>query len=390
MYQVKDFLDCPGYALENDTVSMHVSMQAGQMVPVFHYGGKNMNPFFVAPWYNEYHGDQSHLLRKLRGMFFCLPFGGNDQEKDGVQYDLHGPTCNMCWDKKEVIADGDREELVLTCEFDAQKDKRGYSPVEGGGIVEKHLSIQKGEPVVYVEDRNEGIEGVFSAGYHPTLKLPEQEGRAILDVPVFDKAFTPPLPVENPAAGGYSLLQTGQVLDSLEAIKTIFNDTVDGYRHPMPRGFEDVIFIMADQKRDFAYVAVTFPDDGYVYFQLKDPKVLPATMLWTSNQGRYYVPWNGRNYAVIGLEETCSFFHYGVKESTEENWLTGLGYPTCMTIAKDKSKSFRMIVGAVPVGDHYQGVADIVRKDASTIVIRGRDGSEIEVPCRADFLKTSE
>ena len=49
--------------------------------------------------------------------------------------------------------------------------------------------------------------------------------------------------------------------------------------------------------------AVTRPARGDLYLSLRNPRALPMTMLWHSNGGRDYAPWNGRHFGCLGVEE---------------------------------------------------------------------------------------
>ena len=55
-------------------------------------------------------------------------------------------------------------------------------------------------------------------------------------------------------------------------------------------------------------------DEGFLWFSLKDPAVLPMTMLWMENHGRHFPPWNGRN-CCLGLEDLCGYFAGGYAPS---------------------------------------------------------------------------
>ena len=69
----------------------------------------------------------------------------------------------------------------------------------------------------------------------------------------------------------------------------------------------------------FAWTAVAFSKQRFVWFALKNPRVLHSTILWFSNGGRHYGPWNGRHVTVMGLEEVTANFHYGLAESVQAN-----------------------------------------------------------------------
>ena len=45
-------------------------------------------------------------------------------------------------------------------------------------------------------------------------------------------------------------------------------------------------------------------------------------MLWFSNGGRDYPPWNGRHVGVLGIEEGRSYAAYGHAASAADNPLT--------------------------------------------------------------------
>ena len=86
-------------------------------------------------------------------------------------------------------------------------------------------------------------------------------------------------------------------------------------------GYEDIVLMASDPKLPFAWTALTVPEHNYVWFALKDPRVLPSTLFWISNGGRHYAPWNGRHRRAIGLEEVVSNFHSGLAESAKPNAL---------------------------------------------------------------------
>ena len=66
--------------------------------------------------------------------------------------------------------------------------------------------------------------------------------------------------------------------------------------------------------------------------RLKDPRVLPQTVVWMSNGGRDYAPWNGRHRRAIGLEEICGYFHLGHAASLADNPVAAAGSPTAVTL----------------------------------------------------------
>src|SRR5205814_1633800 len=109
-------------------------------------------------------------------------------------------------------------------------------------------------------------------------------------------------------------------------------DFADLSRYPARRGFEDLVMLVSDTGAPFAWTAVTFLKQRYVWFALKDPGVLRETIFWISNGGRHYPPWNGRHVNVMGLEEVTSYFHLGLAESARKNPLSTKGIPSCVQL----------------------------------------------------------
>ena len=73
--------------------------------------------------------------------------------------------------------------------------------------------------------------------------------------------------------------------------------------------------VVSDAALPLAWTAVAFPRERFVWFALKDPKVLGGTVLWMSNRGRHYPPWSSRHLNVMGLEEVTANFHLGLAAS---------------------------------------------------------------------------
>jgi hypothetical protein len=147
--------------------------------------------------------------------------------------------------------------------------------------------------------------------------------------------------------------------------------------------------LVSDTQESLAWTAVTFPQQGYVWFALKDPQVLRETILWVSNGGRHYPPWNGRHVDVMGLEEVTSYFHYGLAESARQNPASGQGYATCHQFdpTKPVTVNYIMAVAAVPTGfDQVDSIAVSAKRDA--VQLRSVSGRNVLIPLDVSFLKT--
>ena len=369
----------PSYILKSNMVTGYIAVQGGTILADFKVNNSTVSPFMVAPWWNEaYDKDLPVIDRVLRGCFFCLPFGANTEPSQGMSFPLHGFTANGCWevDNKSV------EPLSQSVTLGISSKVTDSSSLE----VHETITVKQNQPILYISAIAKGADCQLPLGFHPTLQLTPDKGSCIFDMSEPITGFTPPFPVEEAVNQGYSLLKCGQEINDLTNVKTIYDESVNLRECPIGKGYEDVAFFLNDPQKSFTYSAVTVKEKGYLYFQLKNPRNLTATMLWMSNGGRYYKPWNGRVNGVLGIEEVNSYFYYGMKQSAEPNPLTSLGYRTAAVLSREQANNYKIIIGTVPVPEDFEGVKDIIRKDAQHICILGRNGDEITVACEIDFL----
>jgi hypothetical protein len=367
----------PSYTMHTDRVDLRVTVQGGQLTADFDLGDRTIRPYFIAPWWREQVPEEiDEVIRLLRGDFFCFPFGANPEPVEGVRYPTHGETANRCWDFAGLKEEGGTKELRLSMDLQARP-----------GHVEKIVRLSKGEAVVYQENRIRGFSGKTTVGYHPTLQFPPGLASGIVDMSEPLTGFVSPRPAGNPAEKGYSILKPGVEIHDRTSVPCTDGSTADLRRCPIRNGFVDIVLFASDPEREFAYSAATFPQQGYIYFQIKDPRLLRATMLWMSHGGRYSEPWNGRVRGALGLEEITGFFHYGLKAGVETNLLQERGIPTAVDLHSERELSVKLIAGVAAAGEGFRrGVKNVVRKDDRTVRIISRDDEEIEVPCRLGFL----
>ncbi len=366
----------PSYTIGNDAVKLFVSVQGGMTTAVYKQGGKDLFPYFVAPWWNEAPFlDQHPIMQVMRGDYFCFPFGANVNGYNGVEYKIHGRTANECWDFKEVKQAGDTVSLHLAMDL---------TPEEGE--VEQIITLKKGEPVLYTNHVVKGFTGKASFGNHPNIQCSEKSGTAYLDMTPPVTGYTAPSPIDVPENMGYSLLKPGVEFSDASKVPTVYGGTVDLTRYPIPRGYEDVVMYISDQSKDYVFTALSEPERGFLYFQLKDPKVLASSLHWMPNNGRYTEPMNGRVIGAIGIEEVTGYFFYGRKESVESNPVSGAGHTTCRQFEADSPTQVKLLSGCVPIEKSFKGVKDIVSKNSKEITIIGKGGEKIDVPCSLDFI----
>ena len=196
------------------------------------------------------------------------------------------------------------------------------------------------------------------------------------------------MPFEKPEEGGYSMLKPGAVFRSLAKVRTITGEDTDLSRYPARRGFEDLVLLVADAGLPLAWTAVAFPEHRYVWFALKDPRVLRETVFWITNGGRHMPPWNGRHVNVMGLEEITGYFHLGLAESARPNSLTKRGYPTCLKLRPDRPTVVNYIMATVPVPAGFDRVSAITAgANRDSVTVRAASGRTVTVPLDVGFLQ---
>jgi len=95
-----------------------------------------------------------------------------------------------------------------------------------------------------------------------------------------------------------------------------------------------------------AWSAAVNTEENYLWFSLRDPGLLPSTILWFENAGRHRPPWSGRNVS-IGMEDVCSFFDLGSEVSGEANAFTKRGIKTVHDFGNGLPLSIPYVQGVI-------------------------------------------
>lgn len=356
------------YVVRSPEIEFCVTEVGGHLAPVtFDRGGKQWQPFSISPWAEEkVDPTLPNLLKVLRGDFFCLPFGGNDVPWRGEVHPPHGETANNRWAFESLSEGNGATTLHLSMDMKTR-----------AGRVDKKIQIRDGQNVVYQEHTVSGMSGPMNPGHHPVLRFPDEPGSGRLSVSPFVYGQVLPTPFERPEARGYSFLKTGAPFTSLSEVPTITGETADLSVYPARRGFEDLVMMVCDDTRPFAWTAVVFPKLRAAWFALKDPRILRETIFWISNGGRHFAPWNGRHVNVMGLEEVTSYFHYGLAQSAGKNPIAAMGYPTCLQLDKKKPLRIPYMVGMVKLPAGFDRVATIEAADGDHAIELTSDSGKV-------------
>jgi len=374
---IKQVAGQTGWSFASNRVKGFLTRTGGQLAPVvFKLGRKSVQPFSITPWGKEpLPAEIPTMLRVARGDFFCAPFGGNAAPYRGESHPAHGETANREWKFESLEHAGGATTLHTSMRTRARP-----------GRVDKRLILRDGHAAVYSEHVLSGMSGPMSIGTHPMLLFPDQPGAGTITTSAFKRGFVVPTAWETPEAKGYSLLKLGAPFSSLERVPAAAGGTLDLSRYPARRGYEELVEIISDVRLPFAWNAVTLPGEGYVFFTLKNPRVLRETVLWFSNGGRHYPPWNGRHINVVGVEDVTSFFHLGLAESAKPNLLTRAGAPTAVQLRPDWPLRVAHIMALAAIPRSFDAVRAIIPAKGGVTLV-ARSGRQVFAPLDLDFVQ---
>lgn len=372
----------PSWRIASADVEAYVTQLGGHLAPViFDRRHRKIAPFEVAPWAEE-KLDRSipPLLQVLRGDFFCMPFGGNETPYRGEKHPPHGETANCRWTLQKLAKTKEGSTLHLRLRTRIRS-----------GRVDKFISLREGHPAIYQRHVISEMSGPMNLGHHAILKYPPAPGSGLISTSPFRLGQVYVRPVELPEKKGYSSLKPGAKFKSLEKVATVFGTQADLSRYPARRGYEDIVTLVSDPKLPFAWTAVSFAAENYVWFALKNPRVLRQTLMWISNGGRHYPPWNGRHVDAMGLEELTSYFHDGLAESVRKNPLSSAGYPTAVQLNAKSPFTVNYIMAALPTPKGFDRVKLITALPKGRgVKLTSTSGKSISAKLDLAFLDATE
>jgi hypothetical protein len=127
---------------------------------------------------------------------------------------------------------------------------------------------------------------------------------------------------------------------------------------PRRKGFVDIVQVYNRKKKKPGWVCAVYPKEGFLWYALKDPRLLPSTLIWMENHGRHQPPWNGRN-CCIGLEDVCAYLALGLRESVRKNRASENGIPTYLTLSEKRPTIINYIQGAAKIPKGFDKVRKV-------------------------------
>ena len=312
-----------------------------------------------APWLDdaEIQADETIPLveRRLQGDFFCAPFGKSDL----IDAPIHGMTANSPW----VVMAQDKGSVRLALQADVM-----------GARIEKSVCLQ-GEALLQTH-RISGGSGGLTVAHHPMVRMADG-GR--ISVSAKDIALTPAVALE-PGRSWLSYPAQSTDWDTLPGA----DGPVDLSRYPMMTGHEDFVTLVEATDATIGWTAIARKAEKDLIVIVKDPRVLPVTMLWFSNGGRDYAPWNGRHVGVFGIEDGCTAGAEGHCAAAEGSMLSELGVKTCLDLGAT-THVIEHAIYAVKCASQDR-VVDIISQD-DDLIAQFADGTEIKLGRAPDWIR---
>lgn len=287
--------------------------------------GRIVSPLAVAPWGEdraEEHDALPGILKRLRGEWPCVPFGA-PKAPDGlpahwqppvstpVDPDFHGMPSNRPWEIVSLCQDAVTLRFVYPDDHPLDRLERTVRGVAGEAKLHCDLTVVASRDVS------------TTLALHPVFALAATAGQSRLDID-FQTARSFPMAVEP----GVSQILADQEFDALEQVPTAGRPR-DLTRLPLDENTEELVQLQGVT----GTATLSNLDDHYQATLYFDPGVFPSVLLWVSNRGRQYYPWNGR-FTALGIEPLRGAFDLGPDVGAwTSNPIARQGIPTHLSLA---------------------------------------------------------
>src|SRR5208337_3588930 len=342
---VRDIDAQRSWVFRNDAVELAVTHRGAHMAPVTFYSNEEepIRPYYISPLRAAASSEGDHP-EVFRGDFFCLPYGSNHAPYNGERHPSHGETARSLWSL--VGENRDQSETRITLEIRPK--------VRPGKVIRK-LSLIDGQNAVYDSTIIEGFAGKSTMAHHAVLAVPKAERTLLISSSPFVFGMTCPYPFSDPAKGEYQALEVNARFKDLSSVpaRTQTAAGKDCSAFPTRPGYSDLLQTWSDPiGYEPAWVTAVNTEERFLWFALKDPKVLPGRVLWMENRGRHGVPWNDR-INCLGIEDGCMFFDAGIAASCAPNAVTQAGFPTCHEFRNDAPLAVNYVQGVMRVPEDF-------------------------------------
>ena len=353
----------PSITVRSSTTTASVTLRGAHVAPVeFDLGSRTVQPYSLPPWLPEEQGDQLPLLQVLRGDFFCLPFGDQDNGPP------HGAVAGDAW----TVVDEQPGSVTLRIEAS-----------DTGATITKTVEVRDDDTSLYQQFDIEGLSGAFNYGTHPIMDMSDYPlGSLELTTSPLRWASVAPTLFSDPSRGEHQILRIGGRFTSLDAVPREDGGELDLRHLPTEPGHEDLVMLVAEQRSGLVWSALRFP--GFAWFALRRAEDFPATLLWVSNGGRSQAPWSSRHIARLGIEDVCSYFAQGHNASIA-NPLESEGIATSREFHADQPVRLRVVQAVASLPEGFGSITDIVDENGYAVLV-DESGTRVRTATSTAYL----
>ncbi|WP_321800252.1 hypothetical protein [Burkholderia sp. BCC1988] len=301
----------------------------------FQFGTRTIRPFYEAPWIDQAEPQPPGLLGIMRSEFPCVPFGvpvepnrlpvdwrdtaatptaPNDAGLDASDDLQHGYGCIGPWSLVRQTA----HEIEIGIDYPETSS------------IARLTRIVRADPARAALDFTLRIEARrlarYPVGLHPNLALPTLAGALQIEPGAYRFGAVHPAGPEP----GVSRALAGATFETLEHVPLAAGGFGAFDRLPFAHATEEILQLCGID----GTVTVTDSASHTRYRLTWDADALPSLLLWISNRGRAYAPWNSRNLCV-GIEPVASAFELGRAASLARNPINSRGVQTVLTLNPD-------------------------------------------------------
>jgi len=350
------------HTLSATGISVSFAPQGGTIHPLtITDQGHQIAPLHAAPWApKDVPPDAPAHQIALRGDFLAAPMGAGP---DG----LHGIAANGLW--ATTPTDPGTLRAVLTGQIN-------------GATLVKELSVTDHHPFLYQRHIFIGGHGQIPVCTHAMIAVPNGAKLSFSRKRWFE---TLGAPLESDPARGRSRLAYPRRQEDPSDFPAADGSAVNLLKYPWADRHDDFVTAVDDPSVSLGWAAVVRASEGDLILSLKNAHTLPMTMLWHSNGGRDYAPWNSRHTGCLGVEEGAALPVLGLSAQEQPNPLTAAGQPGLLTLDPTGTVEMRTALAAIhwPSGQSIAGVM----LEGDTLTITGDWGAERKLPFRADWLR---
>ncbi|WP_269510299.1 hypothetical protein [Burkholderia sp. IMCC1007] len=316
----------------------------------FQQDGRTIRPFYEAPWLGQAEPQPSGLLGVMRSEFPCVPFGvpispdqlpqawrkaaatpivADNPALDSIDDLQHGYGCTGPWS------------LVRQTEHQIEIEI-AYPETSSIARLTRIVRADPNRAAFDIMLRIEARKSTRSPiGLHPNLALPTLTGAFRIEPGPYRFGIVHPAGPEPRV----STALAGATFETLERVPLAEGGFGAFDRLPLAQPTEEILQLCGID----GSVTMTDAAAGTRYKLTWDADALPSLLLWISNRGRAYAPWNGRNLCV-GIEPVASAFELGRAASLAPNPINSRGVTTALALNPDTPTeiAYRFEVLAAP------------------------------------------